>query len=427
LKAGSKERVARLMVGAVGLLWVCLSAPAAPSGEPALSQDDVTLLLIGGASPQKMVALIEQRGINFSMSAELERKFRAEGADARVIEALNRASQKRGSLARPASPASPAVSPASAESRSAPAPGNQPLTSTEQKIHDSLSGLAGQPAGKGERKEANSSSPSGSAASQTRPKESQAPDLSDPSPERIQQIIQAFAAKEELFKRARDMYTYHQINKVEELDADNNVTGQYEQDWDVLYDDNGHRIERVTYAPSDTLKRLIVTEQDLDSMRNIQPFVLTTEDLPEYDIKYLGHVKVDYLTTYVFSIRPKEIKKGKEYFQGVVWVDDQDLQIVKSEGKTVPEIKSKHGQFNLFPRFTTWRQQIDGKFWFPTFTMADDTLYFPSGPVHVREIIRYTDYKQFRSSVKTKVVVALPNGQTQEVGKPEPDGNSPKH
>jgi len=233
-------------------------------------------------------------------------------------------------------------------------------------------------------------------------------DLTDPSPDQVQKIIQEFAAKEKLFKQARDNYTFHQINKVEELGPDNEVTGAYEQEWDILFDDSGKRIERVTYAPADTLKKIIMTQEDLTSFRNTQPFVLTTDELPEYEIKYLGHVKVDEITAYVFSIRPKQIEKGHQYFQGVVWVDDQDLQIVKSEGKPVPELKTKKGE-NLFPRFTTWREQIDGKYWFPTYTMADDTLYFSIGPVHIKEILRYTDYKQFKS--KVRIVSATPTDQ----------------
>jgi len=233
-------------------------------------------------------------------------------------------------------------------------------------------------------------------------------ELTDPSPDQVQRIIQEFAAKEKLFRQARDNYTYHQINKVEELGPDNEVEGVYEQEWDILFDDSGKRIERVTYAPTDTLKKIMITEEDITSMRNTQPFVLTTDELPEYEIKYLGHVKVDEITAYVFSVRPKEIVKGHQYFQGVVWVDDQDLQIVKSEGKPVPELRTKKGE-NLFPRFTTWREQIDGKYWFPTYTMADDTLYFSSGPVHMKEILRYTDYKQFKS--KVRIVSATPTDQ----------------
>jgi thiol-disulfide isomerase/thioredoxin len=247
-----------------------------------------------------------------------------------------------------------------------------------------------------------------SQTSETPAKAAPANDLKDPNPQEVQRIIREFAAKEKVFKEARNNYTYHQINKVQELGPDNEVEGAYVQEWDILFDDAGNRIERVTYAPADTLKRVQMTAEDLTSMRNTQPFVLTTDELPEYDIKYLGHVKVDQITAYVFSIRPKEIVKGHQYFQGVVWVDDQDLQIVKSEGKPVPELHTKKGE-NLFPRFTTWREQIDGKFWFPTYTLADDTLYFSSGPVHLKEILRYTDYKQFKS--KVRIISATPTDQ----------------
>jgi len=289
------------------------------------------------------------------------------------------------SSAEPAPPPAPSQQTASAN---APAPDSK-TAEVNRKVAETLRTLEDKPV----------LQPTGSAKP--------APDnsLTDPDPIQIQRIIQEFAAKEKVFKEARNNYTYHQINKVQELGPDNEVVGVYEQEWDILFDDSGKRIERVTYAPADTLKRIMVTQEDLSSMRNIQPFVLTTDELPEYEIKYLGHVKVDQITAYVFSIRPKELVKGRQYFQGVVWIDDQDLQIVKSEGKTVPELKTKKGE-NLFPRFTTWREQIDGKYWFPTYTMADDTLYFSSGPVHIKQILRYTDYKQFKS--KVRIVSATP-------------------
>jgi len=94
-------------------------------------------------------------------------------------------------------------------------------------------------------------------------------------------------------------------------------------------------------------------------------------------------------------------------------VDDRDLQIVKSEGKQVPEVNNKKGQENLFPRFTTYREQIDGKYWFPTFTMADDTLYFSNGPVHIKEILRYTNYKQFKAGSRILSVEAIDKSKDQ--------------
>jgi thiol-disulfide isomerase/thioredoxin len=269
---------------------------------------------------------------------------------------------------------------------------------------------------------ASSGAPTGAApaSSAAKPSAAAKPALTDPGPDQIQQIVKEFAAKEKLFKEARDNYTYHQINKVETLGGDNQVTGMWQQEWDIVFDDAGKRIEKVTYAPADTLKEIIMTEQDLDAMRRIAPFVLTTDDLPEYDIKYLGHVPVDQLTCYVFSVRPKEIQKGHQYFQGVVWVDDRDLQIVKAEGKNVPELlHTKQGE-NLFPRFTTYREQIDGKYWFPTFTIADQNLYFSGGPpVHVKEIVRYTEYKQFRSGATIKLIGAVDDkDQNKQQGTP---------
>jgi hypothetical protein len=376
------------------LLLICATGAVASGADAPLSADDVQLLLIGGAAPAKVVALIEQRGVSFKLTPELEKKFQDAGADETVIQALHKA-QDQPAPAKVETPAAPAPQ---TEAKAPPAPPAVTTpTSPDRKIADTLNELThNTPSGPG---------PVANPAAKPRPAKV---DLSDPSPAQIQNIIHEFAAKEKIFKEARNNYTYHQMNKVEELGPDNEVTGEYEQEWDILYDDNGNRIERVTYAPEDTLKKLILTKEDLYNFRNINPFVLTTDDLADYEVKYLGHVKVDYITAYVFSVRPKEIKKGREYFQGVIWVDDRDLQIVKSEGKPVPEPKTKGGE-NLFPRFTTYREQIDGKYWFPTFTSAEDTLYFSNGAVHMKEIIRYSEYKQFKS--KTRIISATPTDQ----------------
>ena len=113
----------------------------------------------------------------------------------------------------------------------------------------------------------------------------------------------------------------------------------------------------------------------------------------------MGRQKVDDLDTYVFMVGPKVMEKGQRYFQGQIWVDDRDLQIVKTYGKAVPDIRKK-GEENLFPRFETYREQIDGKYWFPTWTGADDTLYFSSGSQRIRMLVQYKNYKQFKSTIK---------------------------
>ena len=253
-------------------------------------------------------------------------------------------------------------------------------------------------------------------------------DSSQPKNISVDEIIQRFAAKEKDFKEARDDYTYTQEVKVQTLDGDT-VDGEYDQVVDVLFDDKGNRMEQVKFAPQSTLQRIMMTKEDFDDIQHRLPFVLTSDEIPEYQILYVGQQQEDELHCYVFDIAPKEIKKGKRYFQGRIWVDDHDFQIVKTNGKNVPDIRSKSGE-NLFPAFTTWREQIDGKYWFPTFTRVDDTLHFKSGDVHVREIVKYTNYKRFGSKVRITYegqdVQTGPGGQPQGGQQPAQQPPPPK-
>lgn len=229
------------------------------------------------------------------------------------------------------------------------------------------------------------------------------------------QIIQRFAEKESQFAQARENYTYKESVTVQTLEGDT-VDGEYRQTWDVNFDNQGNRTMQVTYAPMSTLTRVQMTEEDLHDIQNLMPFVLTSDEIPEYNINYVGQQREDELQTYVFDVSPKRIEKKKRYFDGRIWVDNRDFQIVMTRGKSVPDIRS-HGNENLFPRFTTYREQIDNVYWFPTYTRADDDLHFQSGDVHIRVIVRYTNYKRFGS--KSRIVF---NGQTVQPGSEQPAG-----
>jgi hypothetical protein len=220
----------------------------------------------------------------------------------------------------------------------------------------------------------------------------------DPKGITPEQIIQKFAAKEKEFKLAREQYTWRQDVTVQTLDG-NTEDGKYQMVTDILFDDRGRRVEQVVFAPQSTLQRVQLTREDLDDIEKRLPFVLTSDEIPDYDILYVGQQQEDEIHTYVFDIAPKHIDKNRRYFQGRIWVDDQDFQIVKTHGKNVPDIVSKNNE-NLFPPFTTWREQIDGKYWFPTFTLTDDYLHFKGGDVHIKQIVKYTNYKRFGSSIK---------------------------
>lgn len=218
-----------------------------------------------------------------------------------------------------------------------------------------------------------------------------------------EEIIRRFAEKEAEFKLARDNYSYKQTVVVRDYKENGRPGGEYRRNSEVIFLDSGERFEKVTYEPPSTLSRISITREDLHDIESIQPFVLTTEDLPQYVIEYRGKEKIDELTTYVFEVRPRKIQKGLRYFQGTVWVDDVDLQIVKTRGKAVPDLRDDRGE-NLFPVFETYRENIDGKYWFPTYTRADDTLRFSSGPVRITILIRYSDYK--KRAVTSRIVGA---------------------
>jgi outer membrane lipoprotein-sorting protein len=223
------------------------------------------------------------------------------------------------------------------------------------------------------------------------------------------EIIQKFAAKEAEFKEARNNYTYRQTVKLELLDASGNPIGQkWEEIDDIYFTGDGKRAEKVVYAPVSTLRNIMLMPEDLADLRNVQPFVLTSADIGEYILNFVGREKLDEIGTYAFSVKPKKLVTGKRYFQGEVWVDDRDLQIVKSDGKGVGELKSGQSKNQAFPKFETYREQIDGKYWFPTYTHADDTLHFKDGQAQrLRMTVKYQDYKKYegKSTIKYGDVV----------------------
>ncbi len=213
----------------------------------------------------------------------------------------------------------------------------------------------------------------------------------------VQRIIRAFSAKETEFRRALNGYTFRREAVIQTVGLGGQVTGEYTRNSQFVFNDSGERFERITYFPIPTLTEISFTQEDLEDLGGVQPFALEASKIGQYDFSYMGREKIDEIDTYVFDVAPKVMPKrvSERFFQGRVWVDAQDLQIVKVKGKGVPEGKQR------FPVFETWREQIDGKYWFPTYTYADDDLVFPGGQVaHIRMKVHYTDYKLFKGSVR---------------------------
>jgi hypothetical protein len=231
-------------------------------------------------------------------------------------------------------------------------------------------------------------------------------DTAPPTGITADQIVARFGAREADFSQARENYTFRQSVKSDVVDDDTHkAIGEYQQVTDITFNKDGRREEHVVFAPPNTLDNanVTMTVADFDEIEHRLPFILTTADLPQYDITYLGRQKVDDLDTYVFQAGPKHIEKNHHYFQGKVWVDQQDFQIVLINGKTVPQ-EERPGREDLQPPFTTYYEQVDGKYWFPTYTKSEGILHFAAynggleQDIHLRSIIKYTDYKQFRAT-----------------------------
>ena len=230
-------------------------------------------------------------------------------------------------------------------------------------------------------------------------------DLTDPATP-AEEIIKKFAAKESEFQEALNHYTYRREARVQTVDDDTKkVDGEWYQVDDVTFDPTGRRMEKTVFAPESSLERVMMSPSDLQDIQKGYPFVLTTAAIAEYNVKYGGSQQVDEVKCYVFDVSPKQIEKNKRYFLGRIWVDAADLQIVVTNGRMVPD-DTRKGKEDLHPPFMTWRQQIDGHYWFPVYTKGEGTLHFSGGSgymsqdVHIRDTIKYGEYKRFGSTIK---------------------------
>jgi hypothetical protein len=223
------------------------------------------------------------------------------------------------------------------------------------------------------------------------------------SPVDVDRIIRAFTQKESEFRKALNEYAFRRDAVIQTIAFGGQISGEYHRVSSFVFDDSGNRYEKILKFPIPTLTEIQLTAEDLEDLGGVQAFALESSKINEYSFSYVGKEKIDELDTYVFDVTPKiladarrmaALKKSKvpeRYFQGRVWVDDRDLQIVKARGKGVPEFDQR------FPTFETYRQQIDGKYWFPTYSYADDELNFKSGQtVRLRMLVKYTDFQRLR-------------------------------
>jgi hypothetical protein len=214
-------------------------------------------------------------------------------------------------------------------------------------------------------------------------------------------LAKKVAERETETRKARDHYTYRQTMVVEELSPRGAKVGEYREVREVIFSPEGERSERVIGKPLSTLRRLKLTEEDFRDVREVQPFLFDAEQLWFYRTRFRGEETMEGVDCWVLQVQPKQILAGQRLFEGMLWVNKKDLSVVRSEGQAVPQMRSMKEE-NLFPRFTTIWERVEGGYWFPIHTYADDTLDFRVGPQRIRLVIRYSDYKRFGAESTVK-------------------------
>ena len=222
-----------------------------------------------------------------------------------------------------------------------------------------------------------------------------------PAQEPPTDLVRHVAEREAKNSEERSHYAYRQEVVLEDFPG-RGASGRYRETRDVIFSPEGERTERPAGEAQSNLARLVLTPEDFEDIRNIQPLLLTPELLPRYEVRFRGEETMDGHECWVLQVRPRQILQGMRLFEGMLWAEKSGLNIVRSEGQAVPPVYSHAGgkdNENLFPHFVTTRAQFDG-FWFPTLTFADDTLPFRAGPLRVKMTIRYKDYKRFGAESK---------------------------
>lgn len=218
------------------------------------------------------------------------------------------------------------------------------------------------------------------------------------NPAEVDRIIRTFTAKEAHFRKALNTYSFKRDALIQSIGMGGQVIGEYHRISTFTFDDQGERFEKISFFPMSTLPE--ITQEDVDDLGGVNPFALEPAKASLYNFRYAGKEKIDELDLYIFDVSPKVMPSAKNIkdrlFQGRIWVDEQDLQIVKTKGKGVPETKK-----NKFPTVETYREHIDGRFWFPTYSYADEELIFDNGgSIHVRMKVRYTDFTESKATLK---------------------------
>lgn len=209
------------------------------------------------------------------------------------------------------------------------------------------------------------------------------------------QIISAFTKKEDLYQTERPLYSYRRTIKIQEFGPDGHPSGEYSAIYQAVRSADGQLYERALAAPETSLQYLQFEPEDAHYFTSIPEFPLTTDQLKNYNVQYLGTEKVDEIDCYIFQVHPKMLDRKHPYFDGVLWVDQKYLEVVKTYGKWITDLGPMHPGSLPFGMFETYRENVDGKYWFPDYSRSDDVYKLKDREIPIRVTIKWSDFKPF--------------------------------
>jgi hypothetical protein len=220
------------------------------------------------------------------------------------------------------------------------------------------------------------------------------------------QIIKTFSQKEDEYLSARPQYSYRKTIRIQEFGSNGAPTGEYIATYEAIRSSDGKIYEKAVSAPRTSLEELNFEPEDVQALFRIPPYPVTATQLSKYNVQFLGDEKVDEVDCYIFQVNPKTLERQHGYFDGVIWVDKKYLEVVKTYGKWVTDLGDMHPATLPFSIFETYRENVDGKYWFPNYSRSEEVIHLKDRNVPIRVTIKWTDFKPFAATPATPTPAA---------------------
>jgi hypothetical protein len=257
------------------------------------------------------------------------------------------------------------------------------------------------------------------------------PEPPEPPPVPTEEMIKRLALQEDSYLLARTHFTYRKTIRIQELGPDGKPAGEYVMVTQPSHEADGTAADRIVERPHSTLQYIQLESEDFDALNRMPAFPLTSGQLAKYNLKYLGQDQLDEISCYIFEVSPKVVERVHAFFKGIVWIDDKYLEVVKTYGTWVNDLGDLKSSPQLpFTLFETYREYVDGKYWFPTYARSDETLHLKDHDVPVRLVIKWTDFAPLGTNsaapiTKPATVPATTGAPTPAENPAAPAGTSP--